>query len=95
MRIQWSEQATRGWKEVAEYILRDFGRQGFRLFQQRTKESEEFILKFPNGCEEVWTDAESNITYRWRTIHGRSKMLYFVEGDVITIADFWDVRSNH
>ena len=94
MRIEWSEQATRGWKEVATYIKRDFGRQGLLLFKQRTKEAEEFILKFPNGCEEVWRDPETNVSYRWRTIHGRSKILYFVQGEVITIADFWDVRSN-
>ena len=95
MRIEWSEQATRGWKEVAEYIKRDLGRQGLRLFKLRTKETEEFISKFPEGCEEVWKDPETNVSYRWRGIHGRSKMLYFVQNGVIIIADFWDVRSNH
>ena len=93
MRIEWSEQATRGWNEVAKYIRRDFGRQGMALFKQRTKEAEKYILQFPNGCEEVWKDPETNISYRWRTIHGRSQMLYFVKDGVITIADFWDVRS--
>ena len=95
MKIEWSEQAPRGWNEVASYIKRDFGRQGMKLFKQRTKEAEKFIKQFPEGCEEVWKDPETNVSYRWRTIHGRSKMLYFVYNDTITIADFWDVRSNH
>lgn len=95
MKIEWSEQATRGWKEVAEYIKRDFGCQGLKLFMQRTKEAENFILEFPNGCEEVWKDPKTNVSYRWRTIYGRSKMLYFIQGEKIIIADFWDVRSNH
>ena len=94
MRIEWSEQATRGWNEVATYIKRDFGRQGLRLFKQRTKEAEKFISEFPEGCEEVWKDPETNVSYRWHTIYGRSKMIYFVKDEVITIADFWDVRSN-
>lgn len=93
MKIKWSEQATRGWNEVSRYIRQEFGRQGVRLFKQRTKESEDFILNFPNGSEEVWKDPETNVSYRWRTIYGRSKMLYFVMGDTIVIADFWDVRS--
>ena len=95
MKIEWAEQATRGWKEVAKYIKRDFGCQGLKLFKQRTKETEKFILNFPEGSEEVWKDPETNVSYRWCTIYGRSKMLYFVHEDVITIADFWDVRSNH
>ncbi len=95
MRVIWTEQATRGWNEVAKYILRDFGRQGLKLFRQRTKEAEEYISHFPNGSEVVWNDSKQTTIYRWRTIHGRSKMLYFIQNDEIIIADFWDVRSNH
>ena len=94
MKIVWTEQAKQGWQEVAAYILRDFGRQGFGQFKQRTKESETFISKFPKGCEVAWTDEETGVEYRWCTIYHRSKMLYFVYDEQIFIADFWDVRSN-
>ena len=95
MAIQWSEQAKRGWKEVAQYILRDFGLHGLSQFRKRTKENEAFISKFPNACEVVWTDPETGVAYRRCPIYGRSIMLYFVLENEIIIADFWDVRANH
>ena len=95
MKIEWTEQGKRGWREVAAYVKRDFGQQGLLLFKQRTKDNEKFIANFPEGCEVVWTDPETGIDYRWCVVYKRSKMLYFVQDDTIFIADFWDVRSNH
>ncbi len=94
MKPVWTEQAIRGWQEVASYIRHEFGRQGLKLFKQRTKETEDFISKFPQGSEIAWIDPLTNVTYHWRPIYGRSKMLYFVQDGVVIIADFWDVRSN-
>jgi len=95
MKIEWTEQGKRGWREVAAYVKRDFGQQGLLLFKQRTKDNEKFIANFPEGCEVVWTDPETGIDYRWCVVYKRSKMLYFVQDEKIFIADFWDVRSNH
>ena len=95
MRIEWTEQGKRGWREVAAYVKRDFGLQGLQLFKQRTKDNEKFISNYPEGCEEVWTDPETGIVYRGCVVYKRSKMLYFVQDEKIFIADFWDVRSNH
>ena len=95
MKIEWTEQGKRGWREVAAYVKREFGQQGFLLFKQLTKDNEEFVSNYPEGCEVVWTDPETGIDYRWCVVYKRSKMLYFVKDDKIFIADFWDVRSNH
>ena len=94
MKIEWTEQGKRGWREVAAYVKRDFGQQGFLLFKQRTKDNEKFISNYPEGCEVVWTDPETGIAYRWYVVYKRSRMLYFVNDGKIFIADFWDVRSN-
>ena len=32
------------------------------------------------------------IAYRSIVINGLSKQVYFIDGDIIYIADFWDVR---
>ena len=95
MKIEWTEQGKRGWREVAAYVKREFGQQGLMLFKQRTKDNEKFVSNYPEGCEVVWTDPETEIEYRWCVVYKRSKMLYFVKDDKIFIADFWDVRSNH
>ena len=95
MKIEWTVQGKRGWREVAAYVKREFGQQGLMLFKQRTKDNEKFVSNYPEGCEVVWTDPETGITYRWCVVYKRSKMLFFVKDDKIFIADFWDVRSNH
>lgn len=95
MKIEWTEQGKRGWREVAAYVKREFGQQGLLLFKQRTKDNEKVVSNYPEGCEVVWTDPETGIDYRWCVVYKRSKMLYFVKDDKIFIADFWDVRSNH
>ena len=94
MRPIWTEQAIRGWKEVAAYILRDFGRQGLKEFKQRTKDSEKFITNFPFGSEIVWIDTETGVEYHRCQIYRRSIMLYFVQDGMVYIADFWDVRKD-
>lgn len=93
MKPIWTEQAIRGWKEVAAYILQDFGRQGLREFKQRTKDSEKFITNFPRGCEVIWIDEETGVEYHKCQIYRRSIMLYFVKDEQVYIADFWDVRK--
>ena len=94
MKIEWTEQGKRGWREVAAYVKREFGQQGLQLFKQRTKDNEKFISNYPEGCQEVWTDPETGVVYRWCVVYRRSMMLYFVLDETIFIADFWDVRSN-
>lgn len=95
MKIVWTRQASKGWQEVASYIRRDFGQQGLIQFQTQTKECEDSILQMPNAGSIEWDDSDETTIYRYRVINRRSKLLYFVEGDVIYIADFWDVRSSH
>ena len=93
MKPIWTEQATRGWNEVATYILEDFGRVGLREFKQRTKDNEKFVVQFPGACEVAWADEETGVEYRKCQIYRRSIMLYFVLDGKVYIADFWDVRK--
>ena len=93
MKPIWTEQAIRGWNEVAIYILRDFGRQGLKEFKQRTKDNEKFVAQFPGSCEVAWVDEGTEIEYHKCQIYRRSIMLYFVEDGQVYIADFWDVRK--
>ena len=95
MKPIWTEQAIRGWNEVATYILRDFGRQGLKEFERRTKDNEDFVAKFPGGYEVAWVDEETGVEYHRCHLYRRSIMLYFIKDGQVYIADFWDVRSNH
>ena len=94
MRVLWTRKAIVGWQEVANYILADFGAQAMQAFIERTEEAADTISLLPNIGSVEWNDAQEGVVYRYVTINRRSKMLYYVDGDIIYIADFWDVRKN-
>lgn len=94
MRVLWTKKAIAGWQEVADYILADFGDRAMQTFLERTEEAEETLFLLPNIGSVEWNDTQEGVVYRYVTINRRSKMLYYVDGDVIFIADFWDVRKN-
>lgn len=94
MRVLWTKKAIAGWQEVADYILADFGDRAMQTFLERTEEAEETISLLPNIGSVEWNDTQEGVVYRYVTINRRSKMLYYVDGDVIFIADFWDIRKN-
>ena len=92
MKLVWTRQATIGWQEVADYIFKEFGEKALLDFVERTRQTEEAIFAMPAAGPIEWDDSKETITYRFRLINRRSKMLYFIENDTIYIADFWDVR---
>lgn len=94
MRVLWTKKAIAGWREVADYILADFGAQAMQAFIERTVEAEGIISLLPSIGSVEWSDTQEGVVYRYVTINRRSKMLYYVDGDIIFIADFWDVRKN-
>ena len=94
MRVLWTKKAIAGWQEVADYILADFGDRAMQTFLEHTEEAEETISLLPNIGSVEWSDTQEGVVYRYVTINRRSKMLYYVDGDTIFIADFWDVRKN-
>ena len=94
MRVLWTKKAIAGWQEVADYILADFGDHAMQTFLERTEEAEETIFLLPNIGSVEWNDTQEGVVYRYVTINRRSKMLYYVERDILYIADFWDVRKN-
>ena len=91
MKLRRTPQALSGFRKVSSYILQSFGIQALREFRRRVHESEEAIVKMPNIGAIEWTD-EEGVIYRSLTIHRRSKLLYFIKGEYIFIADFWDTR---
>lgn len=94
MRVLWTKKAIAGWQEVADYILAEFGDRAMQTFLEHSEGAEETISLLPNIGSVEWSDTQEGVVYRYVTINRRSKMLYYVDGDTIFIADFWDVRKN-
>ena len=74
MRVLWTKKAIAGWREVADYILADFGAQAMQAFIERTEEAEGIISLLPNIGSVEWSDTQEGVVYRYVTINRRSKM---------------------
>lgn len=92
MRIEWTDRAVRGKQNVADYIRGRFGYKHKREFAQEVDRTARMLLRHPNlgTVEQLLADRPK--TYRSVVIKGLSKMVYLIEGDIIYIVAFWDVR---
>lgn len=92
MKIKWTATATRGKQNVASYIRRRFGDSYRTDFLQEVRETVQVMKRHPDvgPIEPLLADLPQ--TYRSVVVARLSKIVYFIDGDVIYIADFWDCR---
>ena len=94
MKISWHDEAKVGRRQVAKYIRKQFGNNRAEKFSQSIKQTVQIIMRHPEIGPIDPLFADRATTYRSVIIDGLSKMVYFVEGDVIYIAAFWDCRRD-
>lgn len=94
MKISWHDEAKVGRRQVAKYIRNYFGDNRAEKFSQSIKQTVRMIMLHPEIGPIDPLFADRATTYRSVIIDGLSKMVYFVEGDVIYIAAFWDCRRD-
>jgi len=93
MIIQWSELALEHWQNIADYIFNQFGFIAMTEYDDQTTQWEDIIADNPTiGAIEPLLQHKSKC-YRYVIIHRQTKMVYFVEGDTIVIANVWDTRQ--
>lgn len=93
MRVKWLNLATKGRQNVASYIHRKFGDDRKDVFLQHVRETTQMLKSHPNLGPIDPLFADRSVAYRSVVIDSLSKMVYFIEGDVIYIAAFWDCRQ--
>lgn len=92
MKVIWDKYASAKRKEVAAYIRRDFGIRRARKFKEEIEQAVEMIRHSPN-IGQIDPLFEGRVeTYRSVIVNGLNKMVYYVKGDTVRIADFWDTR---
>ena len=93
MKVVWDPKATIGKRKIANYIRRKFGINRVKNFRQEVDQIVEMIVCHPNlGFIDPLFDDRPK-TYRSIIINGLSKMVYFIEDDIIYITAFWDCRQ--
>ena len=92
MKTKWDPKARNSFRQIAKYIQRRFGSTARTDFIEEVKRAENLLTHSPYIGKLDPLFADHSRTYRSVIINGLSKMVYFVEGDLIYIAAFWDTR---
>ena len=92
MKVEWTDLAIRQKNQVADYIRRRFGFKRKKKFAQEVDQAVNMVLRNPNigPIDPLFDDRP--IAYRYVIINSLSKMVYYIDDDVIYIAAFWDTR---
>lgn len=93
MRIDWSEQSRNDLRGILSYVGMNFGRRRAEKALADIKERAELLKNFPNIGRVFVKDPELGITYRSLTAI-LNKIVYFVEGETITIVTVWQNRQD-
>ena len=92
MRVVWHQQAKEGRDQVADYIGREFGKKRKMHFLQDVRQTTQMLKSSPNiGQIDPLFEGRAE-TYRSVIVNNLNKMVYYVKGDTLYIAAFWDTR---
>ena len=94
MQILWSERAFERRRAVEDYILLSFGYKAYSEFVEKVDEWKSCVIKNPEIGREEPLLIGMRKKYRSYVIGNLSKCIYYVEGEFIVIADWWDTRRS-
>lgn len=94
MKVIWDSRAINGREQIADYIREHFGAKYKNLFLQHVRQTTKMLKRHPESGSIDPLFADRPRTYRSIVVDNLSKIVYFVEGDIVYIAAFWDCRKD-
>jgi plasmid stabilization system protein ParE len=94
MRIEISPKARYQLLKITDYYAEWGGMRSVERLLDKIREKQERMLRFPESFPPEPLLAERRVTYRSAIINDYYKMIYRIDGDVITISAFWDMRMH-
>ena len=92
MKIVVDERAAQKIEKTAQYIQEEFGRKARRDFVQALRDIVKLLCQNPNmGPSEPYL-VDAPVMYRSIVVNNLNKMIYWINGEVIEVVDFWDTR---
>lgn len=92
MKAIWDPNARKSLYKIARYIQTKYGIEARKDFIRQVRETERLILSNPFlGAIDPLFEGRKR-SYRSTVINRLSKMVYFIDGESIYIAAFWDTR---
>jgi len=94
MQIEVSKRAQRQWLRILTYYNEVGGASAATKLHQKYLKKQERLLKHPESGFPEPLLADRKIHYRASVINEYYKVIYYVKGDVLRIAAFWDMRMH-
>lgn len=92
MRVEWSSRALHEWENTVRYIFREFGRKAAEEFERDIFWWEERIAVNPELAHQEPLLKNRARFYRGLIVSKHNKLIFYVEEEVVYIADLWDMR---
>ena len=94
MQIEVSKRAQRQWLRILVYYNEMGGARAAAKLQNRYLQKQQRLLKHPESGFTEPLLSDRKILYRASIINDYYKVIYYVKGDVLHIAAFWDMRMH-
>ena len=93
MRVVWYPEAAKRLHQVVSYIQTEYGSKSCTKFLKEAYRTERLLARNPYlGPIEPFL-ADAPVQYRSIVVNRLNKIVYWINGDVIEIVDFWDTRK--
>ena len=94
MRLRVLKRAQKRLQQLFSYLECEFGEHTANKFQEDVIAKGESLLKFPEAGHPEPLLKGCKTFYRYIVVGKYNKMMYYIKGDIIVIADIWDMRQN-
>ena len=94
MHIEISPTAKQQLLAITDYYAEWGGLRSVENLINKITDKQNRILKFPKSYPIEPLLAERDIAYRSAIINSHYKMIYRIDGEIITISAFWDMRMD-
>ncbi len=92
MKIQWHKRADAALHQVEDYVLENFGEKVRQEFMDEVEQAVLALADMPTLGQLDPLFAHRKQAYRSIIVRRLNKVVYYVKGDTIHIAAFWDTR---
>ncbi len=92
MTILWHKRAAAQLHQVEDYVLRDFGERVRQEFMDEVEQTILALAEMPTMGKLDSLFAHRKQAYRSIIIRRLNKVVYYVKGNTLHIAAFWDTR---
>ena len=92
MSVVWYPEAAKKLRQVVIYIQTEYGSKSCTKFLKEAYRTERLLARNPClGPVEPFL-ADAPVQYRSVIVNRVNKIVYWINGDIIEIVDFWDTR---